>query len=265
MFPDVKNFILEKLWLPLLQEAPAYNIYNTALYALIFAAVTVYIIKPAIEKLDVDIDRKFFTALTPWIVLTGALSALNQLGPETILLEAPVLFSGLITALMATMYAGKKLEVSKNIRYDKTVFTIGILFLAGSTFLYSLENFQALNLSVIVTLLWLVPGLSALKVFRPDLISFSFAMPVGAHFLDATSTFVALRFGASEQHVVARYFIEILGPGGIFLLKAIAVIPIVLIIDKEMKGDEKMFYLFVISALGLGIASRNFLQIFAGL
>lgn len=265
MFPDVKNFILEKFWLPLLQEAPAYNIYNTAFYALIFAAVTVYIIRPTIEKLDIEIDRKFFTALTPWIVLTGALSALNQLGRETIFLEAPILFAGLTTTLMITMYAGKKLEASKNIGYDKTLLTTGLIFLAGSTFLYSLENFQALNLSIIITLLWLVPGLSALKVFRPDLISFSFAMPVGAHFLDATSTFVALRFGASEQHLVARYFIEIFGPGGVFLLKTIAVIPIVLIIDIELEEDEKMFYLFVITALGLGIASRNFLQIFTGL
>ena len=265
MFPEIKSFILNKLWQPLFTDAPPYNIYNTALYAAVFAGLTVYIILPAIKKMDIEIDRKFFTSLIPWIILAGALNALNQLGLDTVLLEAPILFTGLTTAVLISLYAGKKLEASKNIRYHRTVFILGLALLVPTLTFYSLENFQALGLSVIVALLWIIPGLSALKVFRPDLLSFNFALPVGAHFLDATSTFAALRFGASEQHIVARSFIEFFGPAGIFLLKTAAIIPVVLLIDKKLEGEEKMFYLFIITALGLGIATRNFLQLFGGL
>lgn len=265
MFPEVKNFILEKLWQPLLTDATSYNAYNTAVYAAVFAAATVYIILPAVKKLDLDIDRKFFTALIPWIILAGALSALNQLGLDTVLLEAPILFTGLTAAVLASLYTGRKLEASKDIRYDKTVFILGLALLAVTSTFYSLENFQAFGLSIAVTFLWIVPGLSALKVFRPDLLSFNFALPVGAHFLDATSTFVALRFGASEQHLLARFFIEVFGSSGVFVLKAVAVIPVVLIINRNIENDEKMFYLFIITALGLGIAARNFFQLFGGL
>ncbi|MFQ3275124.1 MAG: putative membrane protein, partial [Candidatus Nanohaloarchaea archaeon] len=65
----------------------------------------------------------------------------------------------------------------------------------------------------------------------------------------------------AEKHVLARLFIDIFGSlGGMFLMKTIIIVPAVYYIIQNVDGDEKMYYLFLISVLGFAIGTRNILS-----
>lgn len=263
MFSEVKNFVLEKLWMPVFQESvPAYNIYNTIFYALLFAAGIIYIVMPVLEKLELDYDKAFFTSLAPWIILGGIIASLEPTGTMTDIIKQPViLVPGLFTGVLAVIQLGQKIKEIKDIAYTKTLFTIGLFLSLTALSFHSIENLQALKISALIASTWLIPGLLFLKAFFPRFLSAELILPVGMHYMDATTTLVALRFGGYEQHLVARYFIEIFGPYGIFILKSLVVIPAVVIVNKKTEGEERLFYLFILTFLGLGIAVRNLLQV----
>ncbi|PSH02212.1 MAG: hypothetical protein BRC26_01710, partial [Nanohaloarchaea archaeon QH_8_44_6] len=64
----------------------------------------------------------------------------------------------------------------------------------------------------------------------------------------------------AEKHVLARFFIDTFGSlKGMFLMKTLVIVPAVYYILKNVEGDEKMYYLFLISVLGIAIATRNLL------
>ena len=261
MVVDVKNFLLEKFWIPIVDESVYYNPYNTFVYALLFAGLTIYVIYPAIQKLDVEIDRDFFKGFIPFIMFGGALRALKDINTvNSILLETPFIYIITIGLGLLGLWTSKKIEKLKNIDYHKTLGLVSSLFLAVTLSFYQLKNPQALLLELFLIFLWSTIGFISLKIFKPELVRFEFLAPVTAHYLDASSTFVALNFNANEKHVLGRIFIDIFGPAGIFLMKTLVIVPISYYLVEEFEGEEKMFYIFIITLLGLGIATRNTLQ-----
>lgn len=261
MVLDVKNFLLEKFWIPIVDESVYYNPYNTIVYALLFGALTIYVLRPLIQKLEIDIDREFFIGFTPFIIFAGALRALKDINAvNTLLLETPFIYLLTFALGILALVASKKLEQYKNIHYHKTLFGISLTLLLITISFYTLKNTTAVFLQLFITFLWATAGFIALKIFKPELMRFEFTAPVSAHYLDATSTFVALSFNANEKHVLGRFFIDIFGPSGMFILKSIVIVPATVYIIREFEGEERMFYLFIITMLGLGIATRNTLQ-----
>jgi uncharacterized membrane protein len=261
MVLDVKNFLLEKFWIPIIDESVYYNPYNTFVYALLFGLLAIYVVYPAVKKMDIQIDRKFFIAFLPFVVFGGALRALKDIGAtESVFLVTPFIYLVIGGIGISALFLSREIEKRGDISYHKTLSLTSIVLLLLSLSFYSLENFEALLLETFIVLLWISIGFLALKVFRPDLLRFEFTAPVSAHYLDASSTFTALSFGASEKHVLGRTFIEFFGPSGIFLMKTIVIIPVSYYLVTEFEGEEKMFYIFLITALGLGIATRNTLQ-----
>lgn len=261
MITGVKNFLLEKFWLPIIDESVYYNPYNTVVLALLFGALAIYVIYPAVKKMDVDIDLKFFKGFLPFIILGGLTRVLKDINAvNTILLETPFIYIILFGLGIASLWMSKKLEEIKEIKYHRTLSGLGILYIILLLPFYQVQNLQALLLFALTILAWSVPGFLLVKKFKPGFASFEFLVPVAAHYLDATSTFVALTFGAEEKHVLGRIFIELFGNGGMFLLKTMVIIPVVYYIVKDIEGEEKIFYLFIITLLGLGIATRNILQ-----
>ncbi|MFB6241945.1 MAG: DUF63 family protein [Candidatus Nanosalina sp.] len=258
---DVKNFLLEKFWVPIVNESVYYNPYNTIAYAAIFGALTVYVIYPLIQKMDIEIDKEFIKGFIPFIMFGGALRALKDINAvNSLILVTPFIYIVLITAGLASLIVSREIEKQKGIGYHKTLSSIGFLLLAVSLSFYSIKNFQAILLEGTLILIWSSIGFLILKAFKPELLKFEFTAPVAAHYLDASSTFTALSFGANEKHVIGRIFIDLMGPTGMFVMKTMVIVPASYYLVEEFEGEEKMFYIFLITALGLGIAMRNTLQ-----
>lgn len=260
---SVKSFLVAKFWKPIVDESVFYNPFNTAVYSGLFAVAAAYIGFPTLKKLDVDLDRDFFVGIAPFIFFGGAMRSLKDIEVfNTILIETPFIYILMFGIVVGSIILSQRLATKTELEYHKILFTTGSLLLLLTLPFYSLNNTLGFLMIAGVTLLWIAVLYGALKLVAPDLLSYSFFLPVGAHFMDASVTSVALFFpGTAEKHVLARHFIEIFGPfKGMFLMKSLVIIPAVYYIIKEVEGEEKRYYLFLIALLGFAIATRNFLS-----
>jgi uncharacterized membrane protein len=104
---------------------------------------------------------------------------------------------------------------------------------------------------------WIIPFSLILKLFKKKLASYSFTVPIAAHYFDASTTVTSLAYGGAEKHVLAQFFINNFGPLGMFIMKTIVIIPIVYYINQNIDGEERNYYLFLIALLGLALGTRN--------
>jgi len=240
---------------------PEASITPTLIGAIIFSLTILYVLAPKIERMD--IDRNFYISTLPWLISAGGLSALFATGKTDIILNGAIFAS--LTALMLTaIHIGELIEKRKSIDKSYTVLVPGLITSLTVISALQIQNTEIFLETFTHIFYWLVPISTAYYLLR-DKIKIELLAPIIAHLMDASSTVTSIRYGASEQQFVARLFIESLGPYGIFLLKAISIIPIVYIIDRETDGTKRIFYLYVITALGLVITFRNVLLTATGL
>jgi uncharacterized membrane protein len=91
---------------------------------------------------------------------------------------------------------------------------------------------------------------------------------LSSHFMDASSTFVALTFfGYVEQHVLPSFLIDLAGgPAAgawiMFPMKILVVGGVLLLLDKYSEDEQfKNFLKLIILILGLALGTRDFLTV----
>ena len=260
---EIKSFLLEKFWRPIADESVFYNPFNTAFYSALFALAAAYIALPALKKLGVELDRDFFVGMAPFVFLGGAVRSLKDVDAiDTILLETPFIYLLMFCLTFAAIYLCR--EIAKRTRWNshQILFIIGAVMLTATLPFFSINNLQGLLIVAATTAAWIAGLYIFLKAFKPELLKPEFYIPVGAHYMDASVTSVALLFpGTAEKHVLARFFIDTLGPfKGMFLMKTLIIVPAVYYIIQDTEGEKKRYYLFLISLLGFAIATRNLLS-----
>ncbi|MFB6292168.1 MAG: DUF63 family protein [Candidatus Nanohaloarchaea archaeon] len=260
----VKRFLLENFWYPATGRAGDYNIFNTTVYAGLFAVAAAYLGFPFLKKLDIDIDRRFFIGIAPYVLLGGAVRGLEDMQlVETFLLVTPFIYFTMFFFTASVLVVAKKAEERSGIEYHKPFAAVGSLALVSFLSLYELNNLAGFVSVVSVYSAVLGLGYFVLKYGLPQLSLYGFGIPVAAHFWDATTSAVAISYGASEKHVLASYFVETMGPAGMFVMKGLVIIPVVYYIVQNMEGEEKKYYLFLIALLGFALGTRNFLSMLA--
>ena len=258
MLSGVKSFLLEKFWTPIVNESVYYNPFNTTVYALLFGIAALYVVYPVSKKLDIDFNREFFIGIAPYIFLGGTLRSLKDIDLiNTILLETPFIYFVMFIFTLIALFGSKKLEKMKDIPYHKTLSAVGSVALLLALSFYSFSNLGALIyfigvMALVTTLFYIL-----VRIFKSEMLTYSFSIPVLAHYFDASTTITSLAYGGIEKHVLAQYFIDIFGPGGMFLMKTIVIIPVVYYINENMEGEEKNYYLFLVTLLGIALGTRN--------
>jgi len=245
MLSAVKSFLVEKFWTPIVNESVYYNPFNTTVYALLFGIAALYVVYPVSKKLGIKFNREFFIGITPYILLGGASRSLKDINAvNTILLETPFIYILMFGFTAGALFVSKKIGQYQEIEYYKPFFVTGLLGFLAVLSLHSLSNLNALiyftGVMTVSTLFFYL----VLKLLKPELISYSFSLPVVAHYFDASTTVASLAFGGAEKHVLAQFFINNFGLTGMFIMKTAAIIPIVYYIDENTEGDERNYYLF---------------------
>lgn len=264
MLLDVKRFLVEKFWTPIVNESVYYNPFNTTAYALIFGIAALYIVYPVSKKLNIDFNREFFIGITPYIFFGGAARSLKDINViNSILLETPFIYIVMFVFTTTALFGSKKLANHQEVDYHKIFFSIGIIGLLTVLSLYNISNLNAVMYFSVVMISWAIPFYLILKFLKPDLLSYCFTIPVAAHYFDASTTVTSLAFGGVEKHVLARFFINNFGSSGMFLMKTAVIIPTVYYINKNIEGEEKNYYLFLIALLGMALGTRNLISLIA--
>lgn len=292
----MQNFIYEYFIEPILRNG-WFNPVNTITYGIILI-VAVYFVYKLLKRMNIHIDRYFFIAILPFIYWASSTRVLHDsavagiLTPELnkfyaslifptpgsyiitfFLALAVLIFSLLSSKLIACFRPNFHLLASKNAPrspYWAIMFIAGLVFCIYNTLLLQISTFLPFFLVIGTTLLWIAlfyavsKALNFYKLKNP--LSMENQLILGAHFLDASSTYFALSlFGYSEQHVVPRLVMPLFGPISMFLLKIVVVIPVLYLIDKYAEqGDFRNFLKIVVVILGLAPGLRDLIRLMAG-
>lgn len=262
MLSDVKSFLVEKFWTPIINDSVYYNPFNTTVYALIFGIAALYLVYPLSKKLDVNFDREFFIGIAPYIFVGGATRSLKDINVmNTVLLETPFIYILMFIFTIGSLIFSKKIENYQKIKYHKAFFVIGFIVLLTVLSTYNFSNLNALTYFSVIMGLWIIPSYLILRSLNRNLFSYNLTIPISAHYFDASTTVTSLAFGGAEKHVLAQFFINNFGPIGMFIMKTVMIIPIVYYINENMEGEEKNYYLFLIALLGIALGTRNILSL----
>lgn len=262
MSSGVKSFLVEKFWTPIVNESVYYNPFNTTVYALLFGLAALYIVYPAAKKLDITFDRKFFTGIAPYIFLGGGLRSLKDAGiVNTVLLETPFIYLVMFVFTLGALYGARKVEGRQGIAYHRVFGATGLAALISVLSLYTVSSVTPLFYFLGAMAAWAVPFYLALKLLKPELLNYSFVIPVAAHYFDASTTVTSLAFGGAEKHVLAQFFTASFGPAGMFLMKTLVIVPVTYYIIENIEGEERNYYLFLIALLGIALGTRNLISV----
>jgi uncharacterized membrane protein len=199
--------------------------------------------------------KTVLTASTPYL---GTIAILSSISAKT---GTPKGLTALVAVgiiiFTASINHRSKIKNLKGLYPEITLGTILISVVASFTKFPSLYDIVVLLGLSITALILVFAFFYILDIQRDKLI----LLPIWSHFIDASSTVIALNNSLSESRLLANIFIQYLGPYGIFLMKALIIIPLTFFAVRNLDEKHSLFALYVISALGLILGVRNILLI----
>jgi uncharacterized membrane protein len=258
---DFASKLLEYFLQP---KASGYDAQKTLTLALVLVAAA-YAVYRLLRRLGVRIDVRLAVAVAPYVVLGSVVRVLEDaaLLPDSFLFVTPMIyvliFGITFTVLLASLLGQKRFGVP----YHKTTFLAGVLMLPFALSQLPAADLQAAAMVAVFFAPWAL--LFRLAKWIPENKAVALL-----HMFDATSTAVAMQFfGYYEQHVLPTAVIGAFGPFSFVLLKLVAVVAIVVAIDRfagnDAESKEFARYLkLVIGILGAATGTRDFITLLAG-
>jgi uncharacterized membrane protein len=237
-----------------------YNPVNTTVYAFVFVVAAYFIFK-ILNKLKLKVDRKLAIGIAPFVLMGSIFRVLDDAGILSgFLFFTPgiyfFIFAVTIVALLASLFIQKKFKIN----YYKIMFLAGLVVDAIALNFLHFVNFYAAFVDIAFYFPW--------PVFF-YLIKWNDANKIVAsvQMFDANTTFVSLQFfNYQEQHVVPNIFINLFSPVSFIVVKAAAVIAVLILIDKFAEDKEFANYLkLIIAILGGATSFRDFTRLVAGI
>ncbi len=241
-----------------------YNYINTLTYGVVFVLILMGINK-ILQRFKIPFTYKTAISLVPFVFLGATIRVLEDAGalPKTFLLVTPSIYI-LMIALTALVF----LISRKTKNPDRTVFVVGLGF-----WLLTLSSFKLRNPTAFAYIFGIYAGVIIFLYlvrkttgFLRDSFDFS---ALGAHFLDATATFVTLdlfsNLGYFEQHPLTRLIGTLGGSYVWFYVAKLYVLVVLYFINKDVEDKNfRNLLKFAVLILGLGPGLRDTLRLSMG-
>ncbi|MGB3908294.1 MAG: DUF63 family protein [Methanomethylovorans sp.] len=264
---------------PILHDE-GYNIVNTLTWAIILGLCIFAVVK-LLKKLDIQADNRFIASIVPFVLAGSSMRVLEDAEviqqPFSLLLITPIIYFVVFFITLGCLIAAKELSKKWAGGNMETIFaSMGFVwFLLNISVLFSTQKvvlpmilIYILSLGIFITLFVYFIAKKIHFGILTDRLNISI---LGAHMLDASSTFIGVdMLGYYEKHVLPSYLIDLTGTAFVmYPLKLAIFIPVLYIIDNNFNEDEesrnlKTFVKMVILVLGLSPACRNTIRMFFG-
>lgn len=245
-----------------------YTVAKTMTFAAIFV-VAAYAIYEILKRLEIKIDKRLALAVSPYVVLGGIVRVLvdnktiNSF-PLTVIFTTPniyIVIAFLVTILLSVSVF---LERRKIVAYHKLMFMMGAFAISFTLIFIKFVNLYGIALVSAFILPWMLFAF-LYKKWRLEN-----RLVLLCQMLDANTTFVTLNFfgigssgfGYVEQHVLPTFLMNLFGPFSFVIVKAAAIIAILLLIDRY--SDDRNFNNYIkliIGILGAATGGRDFLRL----
>lgn len=276
---SVEQFILQYFINPIF-TGEGYNIYNTTVYVILLIT-SLYVVRALMKKLKITMNRELFNMLVPFVILGGALRALEDYWAaiglaKNPLLITPGIYITLFVLTLVTVLAIRGISKKDFVNTSKKV-GYGYLTLALLAVLYytitapaSIVPQPVFFIEMIAATLFLTFVVAAsLKVFKPKLFTKESLLMISGHMLDASASVIAIVFVPTinyvEQHVLSGYIMSVGTPFMFIPFKAVVVLLAIWSVKKYSEDDEWMWLLnLVILVVGMAPGTRDALRVLIG-
>lgn len=257
-FKDIIDYFLAP-------KKTGYDIPKTLTYAFTLL-IAVYLIFKLLKRAKIKVDRRLVIAVLPFILFGSTIRVLEDLGMiSSFIFVTPGIYFLIFFIFVSILTISILIERKKGIPYFKIPFVTGFILFSLSFAFLRPSNLYGLLLSAVFFLPWPVIFFFVKKWSLTNRIVASVQM------FDSTITFVALTFfgqgvlegfGFYEQHVVPTFIINLFGPFSFIIVKLIAVVAVLLFIDRFSDDREFNNYLkLIIGILGLATGTRDLLAL----
>ena len=260
-----------------------YNLVNTLVYA-VAALVAAYLIYKLLKHLKISVDKRFFTAVIPFILLGSALRVIEDAGtlPRAVNIGGIEFFPFITPGIYFFTFGALLLSLALALTAEKKLGipawkTLGGLGCASATaalapvLLHANYLFHGLLILLLgITGIVLFEGFSRLLKQQTNWVE---RTTVFAQCLDGAATFVGVGIGTPsatyfEQHVVGSALISVGGPAAFYGLKVAFALTAVWVVKNTLKAKEdsekKVYVLLLLTIFGLAPGVRDALRIMAG-
>lgn len=224
-------------------------VYDFILFS--YLSLNAYLLREKFDRITDSLEG-LVISIVPYLLIIGLASASFAADRSAVLSLAAAILSSTVYSLVLKFFnSSKKYIYGALLGYAQLM--VFILYIKIS--IDFLLLFKMLSLAFTVTIL------PVLVFAFFESIKLKIAYPIYAHFLDASSTVIALESGLKEKAYLARAFIELVGAGGVFLMKFLVIFPIsyYLLENYEGKWREEAFFFLVV--YGFVLFLRNYFLI----
>jgi len=265
---------------PILHDE-GYNIVNTLTWAIILGLCIFAVVK-LLKKLDIQADNRFIASIVPFVLAGSSMRGLEDAGaiqqPFSFFLITPIIYFVVFFITLGCLVIAKAISEKWTGKSMETIFaSMGTFwFLLNISVLLSIQT--VVLPAVLIYILGLGTLITLFVYFIAKKIDFGILTDrlnisiLGAHMLDASSTFIGVdMLGYYEKHVLPSYLIDLTGTAFVmYPLKLAIFIPVLYIIDTNFNEDDesrnlRTFVKMVILVLGLSPACRNTIRMFFGI
>lgn len=227
---------------------------KTLFYGIIFV-IAAFLIFNLLKKLKVRVNRELAVAIAPFIIFGGTLRVARDLGiAESALFATPYIYFFVAIITIALLLISLAIEKRFRIRYSKILFISGLILAT-----FTIANIPILNAyGILIVLALFAPFLLFFSLFKKW--SLENRTVTSVQILDSIVTFTSINFfGYGEQHILPNFFITTFGPFSFIVLKVVAVVLSLFLIDKLSDDKELNNYIkLIIGILALGTSTRDF-------
>lgn len=262
---------LENFYTQYFNQPSGYTIPETIIFSLIFILAVWVLYRYFLERLDIEIDRRFVLSLVPFILFGGILRSLGP-GDAGVFtgywFDTPGIYLMIALLAVAALLASLQLEKFTELPYSRWMAIIGSFLCVFCVFFVLRKGIQ--NPTALALILGMVgifaAGLYPVTRFFPEYLSKLNYGIVLAHLLDGSSAFVSVTwFGYAEKHVLPRFLFQTVGSWTMLPLKLGVVWAVLFLIDENVEDSGFKNWLKVaVLVLGLALGTRNLFSVAMG-
>ncbi len=259
------KLFFKKYFLDPIRMKTGYNVVNTVTYALIFV-LAILAVHKLFHRLKIKLDDDFPKVMLPFVCLGALIRASVDIGilPYSYILVTPGIYFLLFFTVCPLFIGVYKISEKKNFSYKRILVIVGVI--ATAFFLLLIVPYIK-NPVAFLTFLIPLPFMAILKLRFVEMrmkLERNGLLCIYAHTFDGSSTFIGSDlFGYVEQHVLPRFFANLLGTALFMIpLKFAVSLLVVYYVRKEVRDTSfKNLIYFAILTIGLAPGIRNTLRI----
>lgn len=255
----------------------SYNHIDMLTYALILFA-GVYAVLKLLNKLGVRVNEEFVLATVPYVIMGSVFRVIEDADllkpPVKYFFITPLIYFVIFAVCFSILLLARYLERTGRVKDHIPVYRGAGIVLSIAGIVVLVYNSHSWNFDILVYSLVPAVGLTGIiskispVIKMVYLRSRVYSVVVFSFLLDSFTTYIGVDLlGYTNKHPLSTLLASIFGTGFILVpLSLILVLFIILLLERDSKGneDEKYMTILALIVLGLSMGARNLLAIAMG-